>query len=88
MQGGYRENAGRPKGSKNKRTLAVLDKLESVAPDYCPIAELARIALDDETPLQVKVDCHKTIASYTIPKIKPLNSVGFESTNGINQLDF
>lgn len=81
MQGGKREGAGRPKGSRNKRTIAVLDKLESVSPEYCPIVELARIALDPETPLQVRVDCHKTIASYTVPKIKPLNPSAFKVDN-------
>jgi hypothetical protein len=85
MQGGARTNAGRPQGSRNKRTLAVLDKLESAAPDYCPIAELAKIAQDPETPLNLRIDCHKTIASYTVPKIKPFETIGFERENGIKE---
>lgn len=85
MQGGKREGAGRPPGSRNKRTLAVLEKLEGVDPGYCPISELAKIALDPETPLPIRVDCHKTIASYTTPKIKPFETLGFEHHNGMTE---
>lgn len=84
-RGGKREGAGRPPGSRNRRTLAVLDRLPE---DYCPIEELARIALDKATPLQVRVDCHKTIASYTLPKVKPFEAMAYERTNGIDNDPF
>lgn len=74
MQGGKREGAGRPAGSRNKRTLAVLDLLG----DFHPIDELARIAQDEATPLEVRIDCLKTLLPYTAAKVSPIAPMAFE----------
>jgi hypothetical protein len=43
--------SGRPKGSKNKLTLEVLDRLEALGCD--PIEGMARIAMDENTELSL-----------------------------------
>ncbi len=43
---------GRPKGSKNKQTLAVTDRLEALGCD--PIAGMARIAMDESADLSIR----------------------------------
>ena len=48
----------------------LLDRLEKVAPDYCPFVELAKIANDADTPLPERIACHKIIATYIEPKLK------------------
>ena len=77
MQGGKRENAGRPKGSKNKRTLAILDKLG----DFHPVTELAELAQDKSLPVELRLDCLKTLLPYTAAKITPVEAVAFERQN-------
>jgi hypothetical protein len=44
-RGGARPGAGRPKGSVNKRTLAIAERLERLGCD--PIESMAKIALGD-----------------------------------------
>ena len=39
-------------------------KLEDSFPNYDPLLALVEIAQDPETDLSMRVDCHKTLASY------------------------
>lgn len=42
----------------------ILKMLQTKHPGYHPLMELANIALDIETDVRTKVDCHKTIVKY------------------------
>lgn len=66
---GYK-TGGRQKGTPNKNRAALLAKLEDSFPTYDPLLALVEIAQDPETDLSMRVDCHKTLASYLYPKMR------------------
>ena len=66
---GYK-TGGRQKGTPNKNRAALLTKLDEVFPSYDPLLALVEIAQDPETDLSMRVDCHKTLASYIYPKMR------------------
>jgi hypothetical protein len=59
---------GRPKGSKNKQTLAVTDRLEALGCD--PIEGMAQIAMDERAELSIRAQMYKELAQYVAPKRK------------------
>jgi hypothetical protein len=59
---------GRPKGSRNKQTLAVTDRLEALGCD--PIEGMAKIAMDESADLSLRAQMFKELAQYTAPKRK------------------
>lgn len=77
------KTGGRKKGSLNRNTKAVLERLQEDHPNYCPLSELARIATDADTPLELKVKCNTTIAGYILPKISAVPITVFDRRNGI-----
>jgi len=77
MQGGKRQNAGRPRGSRNKRTLAVIDRLG----DWHPLEALVDIAKDESQPIETRIDCCKIILPYCSAKISNVEAVAFERRN-------
>lgn len=78
------KTGGRKKGSLNRNTRAVLERLQEDHPNYCPLSELARIATDADTPTDLKIKCNTTIASYIIPKISPISALMFDKRNGLS----
>ena len=66
---GYK-TGGRQKGTPNKNRAALLTKLDDAFPSYDPLLALVEIAQDSETDLSMRVDCHKTLASYIYPKMR------------------
>ena len=60
--------SGRPKGSRNKQTLAVIDRREALGCD--PIEGMARIAMDERADLSIRAQMYKELAQYTAPKRK------------------
>ena len=44
--------------------------LQAKHPGYHPLLSLAEIALDEDTPVRTKVDCHKTIVKYVEAELK------------------
>lgn len=79
--GGYRPGAGRPKGSKNKTTIAkeaVAEILDLDAADQLQSAiykrghqlliELERIALDPTQPVAARIMAAKTALPFLLPK--------------------
>lgn len=66
--GGKREGAGRPAGSKNKRTQEIEDKLAALNCD--PIEGMAMIAVDPTSGPELKFQCFKELAQYVAPKRK------------------
>lgn len=66
---GYK-TGGRQKGTPNKNRAALMAKLDNAFPSYDPLLALVEIAQDPETDLSMRVDCHKTLASYIYPKMR------------------
>ena len=74
--GGKRAGAGRPPGSKNRRTLAVEQTLERLGCD--PIEGLAlianndkeRLGLEQDIPIALRAKCFSELAPYIAPRMK------------------
>jgi hypothetical protein len=79
------KTGGRQRGTPNRNTKALLERLQEEHPNYCPLSELAKIATDEATPVELKVQCHKTIASYIVPKVSPITSHEFDVRNGLEK---
>jgi hypothetical protein len=60
--------SGRPKGSRNKLTLEVIDRLGALGCD--PIEGMARIAMDENADLSIRAQMYKELAQYVAPKRK------------------
>ncbi|MBA2490746.1 MAG: hypothetical protein H0V34_03215 [Gammaproteobacteria bacterium] len=65
---------GRQKGTRNKRTLAVIDRLDVMGCD--PIAGMARIAMDETAELAIRAQMFKELAQYVAPKRKAIEVTG------------
>src|SRR5262249_10361899 len=62
---------------------------ECVKRGYHPWRELITVAMDPETPLEVAVHCHETIASYLLPKLRAVEMTGqveHQHTHSLAQL--
>jgi hypothetical protein len=65
---------GRPKGALNKRTLDVIEKL---AVERCdPIAGMARIAMNEKNPVELRARMFAELAQYVAPKRKAMEHSG------------
>lgn len=74
--GGKREGAGRKKGTPNKKSVAIQDKLKELGCD--PIEGMARIAEQamDEGDMQLAGSMYKELAQYVAPKRKAVEISG------------
>ena len=70
---------GRPKGSRNKLTLEVRDRLEALGCD--PIEGMARIAMDENVELSIRAQMYKELAQYVAPKRKAVGDEGGSRTD-------
>jgi len=66
---GHEKSGGRQKGTPNKKTLIKADDL-LLELGVNPIQRLIEIAESDLTSIDQKINCYKTIAQYTYPKLK------------------
>jgi len=84
---GYPKSGGRKKGTPNKATLAVAEKLASVGCD--PILGLAGIAMDKKSSRELRARCYIELAQYMHPKRKPVDVPNEQPTvmNAITALD-
>jgi len=86
-KGGKTVGAGRPKGSKNKKSLEIQEKLQELNCD--PIEGLVRIAMLSEEDAQnsdapkdrvphmnIAKDCYKELAGYVAYKLKSVEHSG------------
>ena len=64
----YTAGPGRPKGSPNKRTLALMEHLET---GETPCAFGLRIMRDEDQPLDLRLQAAKLVAPYLHPKPLP-----------------
>ena len=69
----------RPAGVPNKRKAALLKRLGEEFPDYHPVAELARIAMDPENDTATRLQAHKEVAKYVEPQLKAVEHSGTQA---------
>lgn len=69
-----RKTGGRVKGTPNKATVAVAERLEAIGCD--PIEGMARIAMDIKTPIDLRARLYSELAQYIAPKRKAVEHAG------------
>lgn len=62
------KTGGRKKGTPNKRTQDVIERLEALGCD--PIEGMAKIAMDKKEPTELRAQMFKELAQYVAPKRK------------------
>jgi hypothetical protein len=74
-RGGPRPGSGRPRGSRNRRTVEMTERLDRLGLD--PIAALARLAqhAEAEGDLTLAEKCWRGLLPYAGPKPTPLRQV-------------
>lgn len=72
MRGGKRPGAGRPKGSPNKATLEIEQRLADLECD--PIKGMATIAANAEASLELRGRMFAELAQYLYPKRKAVET--------------
>ena len=84
---GQPKTGGRKKGTPNKATLTVAEKLESLGCD--PIEGMARIAMDEKNSPETRGRYFSELAQYVYPKRKPVDdSIEHNTvTNVMTKLD-
>ncbi len=60
------KTGGRAAGVPNKRTQAVADMLAEL--NCCPIIGMAKLAMDEATPVAVRAAMFRELAAYLYPK--------------------
>src|SRR5215208_6306459 len=65
---------GRQKGTPNKKTQAVAEKLAALGCD--PIKQMGQIALDESVEVSVRVQVLKELCQYVAPKRKAVEVTG------------
>lgn len=68
--GGTRKGAGRPAGARNVRSLALVERLQELFPDWCPLEQLALAAQDETLDVHTRLACAEKVAAYIYPKPK------------------
>jgi hypothetical protein len=66
---GLPKTGGRRKGTPNRATVALQEKLSSM--DFDPVLEMVEIAKDKENSVEIRLRCLTEIATYVHPKRKP-----------------
>jgi hypothetical protein len=69
-----KKTGGRAKGTPNKGTVAVAERLEAIRCD--PIEGMARIAMDINTPIDLRAKLYSELAQYIAPKRKAIEYSG------------
>src|SRR5690606_13683850 len=72
QHGGKREGAGRPKGSLNRRSLAVIEEVAERYPHWSPLLHLASVANDETLDPEIRLDAAKAAAPYCHAKLRPV----------------
>jgi|SRR5680860_104733 len=68
------KTGGRRKGTPNRKTEAVIDRLEALGCD--PIEGMARLAMDGTVELSIRAQMYKELAQYVAPKRKAIEITG------------
>lgn len=70
--GGKRDGAGRPKGARNNRAVAEIERVAEKYPDWSPLMHMAAVANDPDLPEEIRLDAAKSAAPYVHSKAKPV----------------
>lgn len=65
---------GRPKGSPNKRTQEIAERLSELKCD--PIEAMVKIAMDVANDVKLRAEMYKELAQYLYPKRKAIEHSG------------
>src|SRR5574344_3013784 len=68
------KTGGRQKGTPNKKTQELMELIEANYKGFNPVLELIKIAMDKNTPLDLKASVLKDVASYIYPKRKAIDA--------------
>jgi hypothetical protein len=68
---GSPKSGGRKRGTPNKRSLLVAERLENIGCD--PIAILASICMDVGAPIDARIRCAIELSCYVYPKRRPID---------------
>jgi hypothetical protein len=68
---GLSKTGGRRKGTPNRSSLALAEKLAELGCD--PVAILAEICMDKAAPVDARIRSASELLTYTYPKRKPLD---------------
>lgn len=79
---------GREKGTPNKRTQELIDLINAKYPNFDPILSLIDISLDNNTPLDIKVNCLKEVAKYIHPQRKAVEVSASNQADASTQIIF
>src|SRR3954462_2438745 len=71
---------GRPPGSRNKRSLAVEEKLAELGCD--PITAMALLAMDNTIAIELRIKLYCELAGYVAPKLKAIEQAGEVAAHG------
>ncbi len=71
---GHIKAGGRKKGTPNKRSTELADKLAALNCD--PITAMAKIAMDETVELRIRAQLFKELAAYCYPKRKAVEHTG------------
>ena len=67
---------GRQKGTPNKDTKALCDRIAERYPGWDPVEAMAEIAQDDTNDVMIRLAALKEIAQYIHPKRKAIEHTG------------
>src|SRR5436190_3255449 len=84
-KGGQREGAGRPRGSRGKRTQASIAQAETLGPTPLEVLLESMHAARVEGARAEAVDCAKAAAPYVHPKLAPTLA---PAVSDITQIDY
>lgn len=77
-----RKTGGRTTGTPNKRTLDVIERLNQLGCD--PIEGMAKIALDPQTPVELRARMFSDLAQYVAPKRRAIDHSASDGTGHIS----
>jgi len=69
---GLPKTGGRKKGTPNKATQTVAEKLDALGCD--PFEGMARIAMNEKNPIEVRARCYSELAQYIQAKRKAIEA--------------
>lgn len=71
-----KKTGGRQKGTPNKDTKALQDRIAERYPGWDPVEAMAEIAQDDKNDVMIRLAALKEIAQYIHPKRKAIEHTG------------
>ena len=83
MHGGTRNGAGRPKGARNQRTLAMLEAAASGG--EMPIPYMLRVMRDENAPDRRRDDMAKAAAAYLHCKLSSIEEEDEGNTEPVQE---